>query len=173
MLTKLPGENLFSCNDKILINSEINNLLAKRVIVPSISESGQFISLIFLTSKKDGSFRMILNLKLFNEHVTYHHFKMHTLQPAISMMKPHCYMASVDLKDAYYSVLISPDHQKYLKFLWQGRLYTFVYFPNGLVCCFRMFTKLLKPVYASLRQQGHESSGYIDDSYFMTLSQDT
>ena len=28
-----------------------------------------------------------------------------------------------------------------------------------------MFTKLLKPVYANLRQQGQESSGYIDDSY--------
>ena len=28
-----------------------------------------------------------------------------------------------------------------------------------------MFTKLLKPVYGNLRQQGHESSGYIDDSY--------
>ena len=37
--------------------------------------------------------------------------------------------------------------------------------PNGLACCPRLFTKLLKPVYARLRQQGHESSGYIDDSY--------
>lgn len=29
----------------------------------------------------------------------------------------------------------------------------------------RMSTKLMKPVYSSLRQQGHESSSYIDDSY--------
>lgn len=28
-----------------------------------------------------------------------------------------------------------------------------------------MFTKLLKPVYASLRKKGHESSRYIDYSY--------
>ena len=28
-----------------------------------------------------------------------------------------------------------------------------------------MFTKLLKPVYSPLRQEGHESSGYMDDSY--------
>ena len=74
-------------------------------------------------------------------------------------------MASVDLKDAFYSVPISSSHQKYLKFMWDGQLYKFVCFPNGLACCPHMFTKLFKPVYAHLRRQGHESSGYIDDSY--------
>ena len=90
---------------------------------------------------------------------------MDTLASAISMMTPQCFMASVDLKDAFYSVPISSCFQKYLKFLWDGQLYKFVCFPNGLACCPRMFTKLLKPVYAHLRRQGHESSGYIDDSY--------
>ena len=31
--------------------------------------------------------------------------------------------------------------------------------------CPRLFTKLLKPVYSSLRKQGLFSVGYIDDSY--------
>jgi hypothetical protein len=56
-------------------------------------------------------------------------------------MKPRCFMASVDLKDAYYSVPASASDQKYLKF---------TCFPNGLACCPRLYTKLLKPVYASL-----------------------
>ena len=47
---------------------------------------------------------MILNLKCFNENVSKHHFKMESLQSAVRLMKPGCYMASVDLKDAYYSV---------------------------------------------------------------------
>ena len=104
-------------------------------------------------------------LKQFNEHVAYRHFKMDTLASAISMMKPHCFMASVDFKDAYYSVPIASIDQKYLMFIWDEQLHKFVCFPNGLACCPRMFTKLLKPVYANLRRQGHESSGYIDDSY--------
>ena len=37
--------------------------------------------------------------------------------------------------------------------------------PNGLACCPHLFTKLLKPVYASLRQTGDEIVPYIDDSY--------
>ena len=37
--------------------------------------------------------------------------------------------------------------------------------PNGLACAPRLFTKLLKPVYSSLRTQGLLSVGYIDDTY--------
>ena len=38
-------------------------------------------------------------------------------------------------------------------------------FPNGLAFCPRKFTKLLKPVYSTLRNLGHLSVAYIDDSY--------
>ena len=60
---------------------------------------------------------------------------------------------------------IALSHQKYLKFEWDGRLYQFTYFPNGLAFCPRKFTKLMKPAYAILRQFGHVNSPYIDDSY--------
>ena len=35
-----------------------------------------------------------------------------------------------------------------------------------------MFTKVLKPVYAHLRQLGHITAGYIDDSFIMASSYD-
>jgi len=74
-------------------------------------------------------------------------------------------MASIDLKDAYYSVHIDDLHKIYLKFSWKGNLYQFTCFPNGLALCPCKFTKLLKPVYSTLRMKGHLSVGYIDDSY--------
>ena len=64
------------------------------------------LSIIFSRLIKDGSHRTILNLKQFNELVEYHHFKMDMLETAIDMMKPSCYMASVDPKDVYYMVPI-------------------------------------------------------------------
>ena len=131
----------------------------------SHSETGEFVSTIFLRPKNDGSFRMILNLKQFNEWVEYHHFKMDTLDTVTRMMKPGCFMASVDLKDAYYTVPIHSDHQKYLKFMFNGTLYQYTCLPNGLSSAPRIFTKLLKPVYSTLHNKGHLSSGYIDDSY--------
>ena len=81
-------------------------------------------------------------------------------------------MASVDLQDAYYSVLINEKCQKYLKFSWQGELFPFTCLPNGLASAPRLFTKLLKPVYSTLRQMGHTNVGYIDDSYLQGPSFD-
>ena len=81
------------------------------------------------------------------------------------MVKPGCFMASIDLKDAYCSVPIATVDQKYLKFQWRGKLNKYVCFPNGLAFCPRKFTKLLKPVYSHLRQLGHLSASHIDDSY--------
>jgi len=80
-------------------------------------------------------------------------------------MTPNCYMASVDLRDAYYSVPIHNDHQKYLRFCCKGRLLQFNCLPNGLACAPRLFTRILKPVYAMLGQMGRIDVGYIDDSY--------
>ena len=100
------------------VDLEITQLLKKGVIQPCQHKAGEFISPIFTRPKKDGSLRMILNLKSFNGNVTHYHFKMDNVWSAISirLMKPGCYMASVDLKDAYYSVPICKDHQKFLKF---------------------------------------------------------
>ena len=79
-------------------------------------------------------------------------------------------MASIDLKDAYYSVPIAQESRKYLKFLWRGELYQFTCLPNGLAEAPRKFTKLLKVPFSVLRSQGHESSAYIDDSALFGLT---
>ena len=112
----LPVQPNYSCQQGQFIDSEIQNLLKKGVIVESTHEPNEYISPIFLRPKKDGSHRMILNLKCLNQSVTYQHFKMDTIWTAIRMMRPGCFMASIDLKDANYSVPIHKDHQKYLKF---------------------------------------------------------
>ena len=44
--------------------------------------------LFFVRSKKDGHHRLILNLKDMNQYIEYHHFKMDTLQTAISTIRP-------------------------------------------------------------------------------------
>ena len=65
---------------------------------------------------------MILNLKQLNEFVSYYHFKMDTIQTALKLMRPGCFMASVDLKDAYYRRIpvISPGLIQFRKGFWVG-----------------------------------------------------
>ena len=153
----------FNSTEQNIIDAEILRLCEKGVLEETTHCKGEFISPIFTRRKKDGTYRLILNLKEFNENVEYHHFKMESIQSVINMVRPNCFMASIDIKDAYYSV--PTEHRKYLRFKWKGKLLQYTCFPNGLACCPRLFTKLLKPVYASLRQTGDEIVPYIDDSY--------
>lgn len=68
---------------------------------------------------------MILNLKPLNEFVENHHFKMDALESAIRMINPGCYMALIDLKDTYYSVPVAEEHRRYLKSVFNGKLYKY------------------------------------------------
>ena len=71
---------------------------------------------------------MILNLKKLNQYTNKMHFKMDTLNTIIKLIEKDCYMVSIDLKDAYYSVSITPSDRKYLRFMWR------VPFSSSLVC---------------------------------------
>ena len=147
------------------MDQEIYTLLQKGVIEEAYHSHGEFLSNVFLRPKKDGSFRMILNLKNLNSHVEYNKFKMDTLHSILKLVTPGFYMATIDLKDAYYSVPVAQEHRKYLCFVWRSKLYQYTCFPNGLSSAPRLFTKLMKPCYAHLRCRGHIVSGYIDDTY--------
>ena len=107
---------------------------------------------------------MILNLKPLNEFVDYHHFKMDTFRTTLKLIRLGCFMASVDLKDAYYSIPIAEEDRKFLLFEWKGKYYQFTCLSNGLSSAPRIFTKILKPVYAHLCSNGHTCMGHIDDS---------
>ena len=147
------------------MDKELELLLSLGVVELSVEEEGQVISPVFLVKKTDNSHRLILNLKKFNEIVQYEHFKMENLSSATAMMTPGCFMASVDLRHAYYSVPIKSSFRKFLKFRWRGQLYQYTCFANRLSNCPRYFTKLLKPIYSNLRSRGFLSAAYLDDSY--------
>ncbi len=89
---------------------------------------------------------------------------MDTFDTAIKLIKPGCFMASIDLKDVYYSIPVAKEDRKFLMFQWQGTFYKFTCLPNGLSSAPRIFTKILKPVFAHLRSLGHICMSHIDDS---------
>lgn len=155
-----------------LIDEEIAKLIDKKVIIKVEPQPDQILSGIFLHPKKDGSFRLILNLKQFNIFVTYHHFKMDSLSTIIKLVVKDCFMASIDLKDAYYSIPIHSSCRKYLRFEWNGKTFEYTCLPNGLSCCPRKFTKILKPILAHLHRLGNISVGHIDDLYLQGSTYD-
>ena len=155
----------FNSDEAAIIDGEIQQLLEKGVLEETSPTYGQYVSTIFLRKKKNGSYRLFLNLRGLNAYIEYQHFKMESLTCAIQLMKKNCYMASIDLKDACYTVPVELEHRKYLRFFWRNRLFQYTCLPNGLASAPRYFTKLLKPVYSTSRSQGYLNVGYIDDSY--------
>ena len=154
----------FNTKEQQIISELLKKFEDKGIIVESEHEPGEILSNIFIRPKQDGKYRLILNLSRLNEHVDKITFKMETLRSALQMIQKGCFFGKIDLTDAFYSVLIKHNCRKYLKFEWLGKLYVFTCLPNGLSTASRIFTKVMKPVFGTLRKMGHENVAYIDDS---------
>lgn len=92
---------------------------------------------------------------------------METAQTAVQLVTENCYFASSDLQDAYFSVPIHADYQKYFKFHWRGILYCFQAAVMSLAPIPWVFTKLTKPMLAYLNDLGHVITSFIDDSLWV------
>ena len=141
----------FSDEEINLIKDEINKLFIMGVIKETCHEEKEFVSSIFISHKNNGGTRLILNLKQLNKNIEYHHLKMESINAILNLITKDCFMASIDLKDAYYSVTISEIFQRYLKFEFLDKLYKCLCFPNGLAPCPRKFTKITKVPLSDLR----------------------
>ena len=113
-----------------------------------------YYSTYFLVPQKDSGHRPIRNLKFFNLNVCKTLFKMETLQSIIAIMRSHQWMASVDLKDAYFHVRVVAAQHQFLRFRWQGTSYPFGIFSCGLSST---------PLIAWLRLQGVQLYAYFNN----------
>ena len=160
---QIPKNCTFTENDAREMNTCIQKLLALGSIVETNHTLGEFISSIFFVPKTDadGPSRFILNLEKLNKFLQNEHFKM-DYRTVRRLMTPKCYFGSID-KEAYNLIPIQWKHRKYLRYVWDGKLYEFTCLPFGLSSGPRLFTKILKPVTAWLRTHGVTMVVYLDD----------
>ena len=81
----------FNVKDQNIISELLKKIEDKGVIVESQHELGEILSNIFIRSKQDGTYRLILNLSRLNEHVDKITFKMETLRLALQMIHEGCF----------------------------------------------------------------------------------
>ena len=154
-----------SSHESKAASEHIQSLLDKKAITVTDRCHGDFVSSVFLVPKKDGGFRMILNLKEFNKYATKISFKMETLQHILQLVHKNWFMTSIDLVDAYLVVPIRIQDQILLKFLFKGIIYMYLVLPFGYTGSPRIFTKILKPLIHRLRSLGFIVTFYLDDSW--------
>ena len=94
------------------------------------------------------------------------HFSSHLIQQGDWMYK-------IDLKNAHWTVPVHRDDQKYLAFQWKGKTFHYKVWPFGLGPVLLMFTKLMKPVMATLRKLGLKNVIYFDDLWGVHSDRET
>ena len=112
-----------------------------------------FISRLFLTPKKSGGFRAILDLSKLNKWVVKRHFKMDHIQNITPLIQEGDYLGSIDISQAYNSISIKQSDRNFLRFFFKNQMYRYKVLPNGISSGPRLFTRILKVVCSFLREK--------------------
>ena len=164
-VTPLPQET--DKRDALL--KELMELISKKAVVriqgsvKSLSSQEGFFSTFFLTPKKSGEWRPILNLKPLNVFMRPPSFKMETLAAILLALRPGYWAASLDLKDAYLQIPMHKSAWRWLRFFLNGAPYEFRVLPFGLSAAPRSFTMVVRAVAEFLRERGIRIFVYLDD----------
>ena len=146
------------------LREDIENLLNKRAVERVQNpETPGFYSRIFLVPKKNGKFRLILDLSLLNRYIEKQAFKMETVKSVRQAMRLNDWAVSIDLTDAYLHVPIHRQSRKYLRFVHEDQVYHFSALPFGMSLSPLIFSKLMDVIAAFLRQRAISVFPYLDD----------
>lgn len=117
--------------------------------------------------------RPILDLRAVNGSLPNKTFRMEGLKDAKRLMQRNFWFCKVDLKDAYLSIGMHPQSQRFLGFNHQGKTYAFKRLPFGLNTAPRIFTRVLKAACTPLREKGFIMVAYLDDILLMNACKET
>jgi hypothetical protein len=120
-------------------------------------------STYFLIPKSDGGFRGCLDGRWFNQWVKAQSFRMDSLRTLRDLAMPGDWMVKLDLASAYLVVPIHPHARPAFRFKTLGQSWQFRTLCFGLRSAPRVFTRLLRPVFALLRREGIRLLSFIDD----------
>ena len=103
-------------------------MLEKGPIQKVVPTKVQFLSNLFLTEKKDGGNRAVINLKNISKFIPGEHFKMEGLRCLKFLPEKDNLQCKIDLKEAYFSVPLGKISQKFFRFQLTGNLYEFIFY---------------------------------------------
>ncbi|XP_070173457.1 uncharacterized protein [Littorina saxatilis] len=147
-----------------VIQAEVLLLLQKHAIEEVIDRrSPGFYGRLFVVPKASGGWRPVLDLSPLNGFLRKVPFKMETPASVREALRPLDWVTSIDLTDAYFHILMHRSDRKWLRFLWDDRVFQFRALPFGLSLAPWIFTMIVRQLCALVRQQGIRLRVYLDD----------
>ena len=104
---------------------EVEAMLAKGALEIALNLGPGFYSRLFLVEKASGGWQPVISLSHLNEFVQLTPFKMETVAFVLLSVREGDFLASLDLKDAYFQIPIHPSSRKLLRFTLEGTVYQF------------------------------------------------
>ncbi|VDI69819.1 Hypothetical predicted protein [Mytilus galloprovincialis] len=145
-----------------LLSVEVDTMLQKAAIeeVSILTLSPGFYSRLFLVPKKTGGMRPVIDLSILNKFLIVPHFKMETNRSIRASILPGMWTTSLDLSDAYFHIPISKTYRKYLRFVWNNKVFQFKALPFGLSTAPLAFTKIMQAAIAHLHSLSIQIHSY-------------
>ena len=156
------------------LQAELSALLEKgaiREVAPGDHRAG-FFSRYFLTPKRDGGLRPILDLRGLNRYLRPLRCRLLTVPRVRQAVTAGDWFATIDLKDAYFQIPIWRGHWRFLRFGFAGRAYEFRVLPFGISLAPRTFTRCMDAALSPLRQGGIRILNYLDDWLVCAVSEE-
>ena len=98
-------------------------MMAKGVLEIFPDPDPGFYSLLFLVEKSSGGWRPVIDLSPLNEFIRQTPFRMETPNSVLLAFRKDDFLASIDLKDAYFQIPVHPSFRKLLRFVSNDTVY--------------------------------------------------
>ncbi len=123
---------------KEIIAELLSDMEARDIIEPS---TAAWPSPIVLVTKPDGSKRMWLDYRKVNQHLATDIYLLPRLEELLETAAGHKYYATLELKDAYFQVMLEEGSRDVTSFSDGVSLYWFKRLPFGLSCSPAIFSR--------------------------------
>ena len=130
------------------LRQEVEAMLAKGALEIARDPGPGFYSRLFLVEKATGGWRPVIDLSHLNDFVQLTPFKMETVASVLLSVGEGDFLASLDLKDAYFQIPIHGSSRKLLRFMSEGTVYQFKALCFGLSTAPQVFTRVFAAVSA-------------------------
>ena len=119
----------------------------------------------------EGVWRPVISLSHLNEFIHHTRFKMETVASVLLSVREGDFLASLDLKDAYFQIPIHRSSRKLLRFTLEGTVYQFRALCFGLSTAPQVFTRVFTAVSAWAHSPGIRLLRYLDDWLILASSE--
>ena len=153
----------FDSPKALALRQEVETMLSKGAL-ERVSEPGPgFYSHLFLMEKASGGWRPVIDLSPFNEFVQQTPFKMETATSVLLSVRKGDFLASIDLKDAYFQIPVHVSSRKWLCFVSNVTVHQFKVLCFGLSTVPQVFTRVFATVLAWAHAREVRVLRYLDD----------